>query len=55
MKPTMCQIQDREAGNVIECGLTLEDATKLVAEYEQEDKDNNIYVAEFYEIVEMGC
>lgn len=54
MKPTIYQIQDREAGNIIESGLSFEEATKLVAEYEQKDKDNNTYVAEFYEIIEMG-
>ena len=48
------QIQDREAGNVIESGLSFEEATKLVAEYEQEDKDNNDYLSNFYEIVEMS-
>ena len=48
------QIQDRESGNVIESRLSLEEAKTQVAIWEQEDKDNNAYVAEFYEIIEMG-
>lgn len=46
------KLQDREAGNVICEGLTLEEAEKLLAEYEQADHANKEYVADFYEIVE---
>ena len=46
------KIQDREAGNVIETGLTLEEAEKLLAQFEEEDKQDGTYTPDFYEIVE---
>ena len=47
----MLIIRDREAGNVIEHFNTLEEAEKKLAEYEEQDKRDNIYVKDFYEIV----
>jgi len=46
------RIQDREAGNVIERGLTEERANELIAKYEQEDQRDGTYTPDFYEIVE---
>ena len=46
------KIQDREAGNPIEQGLTLSGAEKQVASHEEEDKADDTYTLDFYEIVE---
>ena len=46
------KIQDREAGNVIETGLTLEEAETKLAQFEERDKEQGIYEEDFYEIVE---
>lgn len=46
------KIQDREAGNVIETGLTLEEAETKLAQFEESDKEEGIYEEDFYEIVE---
>ncbi len=46
------KIQDREAGNVIEKGLTEEEAKKLLAKYEEDDKKEGIFEENFYEIAE---
>jgi hypothetical protein len=46
------KIQDREAGNVIEEGLSIEEANKLLSEYEEADKKEGNYSENFYEIVE---
>lgn len=43
---------DREAGNIIEGFTTLEEAEKAIAAYEEEDKKDNIYEPDFYDIVE---
>lgn len=45
-------IQDREAGNVIEECDTLEEAEKVLADYEAEDEKDGTYTPDFYEIVE---
>lgn len=42
--------RDREAGNVIECFETLEEARKAVKWYEEQDKNDGTYTADFYEI-----
>ena len=49
---TNYKIQDREAGNVIETGLTLEEATKMLVQFEADDKKEGVYTPDFYEIVE---
>jgi hypothetical protein len=46
------KIQDREAGNVIETGLTQEEAKKMLEKFEEDDKKDGIYEPDFYEIVE---
>ena len=46
------KIQDREAGNVIEKGLTYEEAVDLLEKFEEEDKNDGTYTENFYEIVE---
>lgn len=45
-------IRDREAGNKIDEFKTLVEAKTALHEYEQEDKDNDSYAPDFYEIVE---
>lgn len=45
-------IQDREAGNKIETGLTLAEAEKLLEQYEETDKKEGTFTPNFYEIVE---
>jgi len=48
------QIRDKETGNAImEEYATEEEAEKKVREYEEEDKKNNEYTPDFYEIVEI--
>ena len=47
------KIQDREAGNIIEDNLTIEEAELLVEQSEANDKSENCYVPDFYEIKEM--
>ena len=46
------RIQDREAGNVIETGLTLNEAEKMLHEFEETDKNECNYTPDFYEIKE---
>jgi len=46
-------IQDSEAGNFIDGFVTLEQAIKALKNYEEEDKKDNIFVADFYEIKEI--
>ena len=43
-------IRDREAGNAIEWAETIEEAKKIIKEYEKQDKLDNIYEIDFYEI-----
>jgi len=45
-------IRDREAGNEIEEVETLEEAIKIIKEYEKEDKADGIYTTDFYEVIE---
>jgi hypothetical protein len=44
------KVQDRAAGNVIETGLTYQEAKKLVEQYESTDKADGTYTPDFYEI-----
>jgi len=46
------KIQDREAGNVIETGLSEKKAKQRIMQYEKNDKKDGVYIAEFYEIKE---
>lgn len=50
MKPKYI-IRDREAGNYIDSLVSLEEAQKALSDYEKEDKRDNIYEENFYEIV----
>lgn len=44
-------IRDREAGNAIEHADTMEEAERIVAKYEAEDKQDGTYTEDFYEII----
>lgn len=46
------KIQDREAGNVIETGLSYQEAQDLLDKFEAEDKQEGTYTENFYEIVQ---
>jgi Tfp pilus assembly protein PilX len=48
----MYKIQDREAGNVIDTGLTKAQAEAKLKEYELKDKESGDYSPDFYEIKE---
>jgi len=45
------KIQDREAGNVIESGLTQKQADQMLVKFEDTDKAEGNYTPDFYEIV----
>lgn len=47
------EIRDYEAGNVIERNLYFEQAKRIVAEFEKQDKIDGTYTPGFYEIVEV--
>lgn len=47
-------IRDREAGNKIATFDTLPEAEQELALYEEEDRKDGTYTADFYEIVEDG-
>jgi len=49
---TTFTIRDKEAGNIIESGLTETKAKILLEEFENQDKANGSYTPEFYEIIE---
>ena len=51
---TTFTIRDKEAGNVIDDFNTIEEAKIALAEYEQDDKDNDCFTTDFYEIVESN-
>jgi hypothetical protein len=46
-------IIDREAGNVIDCFITLSEALKQLLDFEKDDKANGIFTENFYEIKEI--
>lgn len=48
---TVYRTQDREAGNCIDLFETYEDAVKAIEEYEGQDKKDDCYEENFYEIV----
>ena len=43
-------IEDREAGNQIERASSLDAARQIVSDYEKDDKDEGIYVPNFYAV-----
>jgi len=51
MKTTTYQIQDREAGNVIEVFSSFADAQNAILKYENDDKADGNFTPDFYEIV----
>ena len=53
MKIKFYKIQDTQAGNIIETNLNEYSANAMVQRFEQEDKSNDIYVPDFYQIKEM--
>lgn len=44
-------IRDRECGIFIDEAETLEEARKIVEDFEKEDKLDEVYTPDFYEIV----
>lgn len=46
-------VRDREAGSIIVNEVSLEEAEKIVAEFEAEDIKENNYIPNFYEIVKL--
>lgn len=50
----MYSIIDNEAGNIIEHAETIEQAQKIVAEYEAADKKDGTYTTDFYAIKEKA-
>lgn len=46
-------IIDREAGNVIDCFITLSEALKQLLDFEKDDKANGIFTENFYQIKEI--
>jgi hypothetical protein len=49
---TTYKIQEREAGNVIETGLTLAEAKNMITKFEKDDEKNGNFEQDFYEITE---
>lgn len=47
-------IIDTEAGNIIEQFDTLEEATATLKDYENQDKQEGIFVTDFYQINQIG-
>lgn len=45
-------IRDREAGNIISKHKTWTEAMETLEEYENEDRKDNCYTEDFYEIVD---
>lgn len=43
-------VRDREAENVIELVFSKEEAEEVLQKFEEEDKDNDVYEPNFYEI-----
>jgi hypothetical protein len=46
-------IRDREAGNIIESNLSLDEAEMMLIDYEDKDKQEGIYIKNFYEIFKI--
>lgn len=49
----MLVVRDREAGNVIDTVNTIEEGLQLIEQFEAEDRNENIYSEDFYEIAEV--
>ena len=48
---TKYKIEIRENGEVMERGLTLIEATEIVNSYVREDKSDEVYIPDFYQII----
>lgn len=48
---TTYKIQNRDSGEIMESGLTLIEANEIVHSYEKEDKDDEVYIPDLYQIV----
>jgi hypothetical protein len=48
---TTYKIEIRENGEVMERGLTLIEATEIVNSYVREDKSDEVYIPDFYQII----
>lgn len=46
-------VRDREAGNIIDYVASKEEGLKLIQEYEQADRAEDIYEPNFYELAEV--
>lgn len=46
------KIQDKEAGNIIETGLTKQEAETKLKYFEHSDRMNDCFIPDFYEIKE---
>ena len=46
-------VRDRETGTRIDIFDTLEEAERTLKEYENDDIEEGVYMAHFYEIVEV--
>lgn len=49
----MYAIQDKETGTSIDIFDTLEEAKRVLKEYENDDMKEGVYTSDFYEIVEV--
>lgn len=49
----MLVVRDKEAGNIIEKIETTEEGLALIKRYEDDDKANDTYEPDFYEVVEI--
>jgi hypothetical protein len=45
------KIENRENGEILESGLTLIEATELVNSYVREDKNDEVYIPNLYQII----
>jgi hypothetical protein len=48
---TTYKIENRENGEILESGLTLIEATELVNSYVREDKNDEVYIPNLYQII----
>jgi len=53
MKTAIFVTRDREAGNVIETFGSHEDARKAINRYEADDRRDDLYTPDFYEVAEI--
>ena len=53
MSMSVYAIQDKQTGTRIDIFDTLEEAERTLEEYENDDIEDGVYIAGFYEIVEV--